>query len=241
MVLKIEHDASGKVTGVVYADKDGKQQRQKARVVAVAGNSIESPRLLLNSASAKFPDGLANSSGPGRPQLHAAHDRLGLRGLRQAGAHVSRHHHGRHHPATRRRTTRSAASSAATSWRRCRSACRSWRRSSIPAPGAASFTRAMDDYANMAGMWIVGEDMPQETNRVTLHSEGEGQVRHAGRRTCTSTTTRTTSRCATTPTGRARAVYEAVGATRDLSRRRPIPSTHNLGTNRMSEKPATAW
>jgi choline dehydrogenase-like flavoprotein len=32
-------------------------------VVAVAGNSIESPRLLLNSASSKFPDGLANSSG----------------------------------------------------------------------------------------------------------------------------------------------------------------------------------
>ena len=49
MVIKIEHDASGKVTGVVYADEDGKMQRQKARVVAVAGNSIESPRLLLNS------------------------------------------------------------------------------------------------------------------------------------------------------------------------------------------------
>ena len=51
------------MTGVVYADKDGKKQRQKARIVAVAGNSIESPRLLLNSASSKFPDGLANSSG----------------------------------------------------------------------------------------------------------------------------------------------------------------------------------
>ena len=38
-------------------------QRQKARIVAVAGNSLESPRLLLNSASTKFPDGLANSSG----------------------------------------------------------------------------------------------------------------------------------------------------------------------------------
>ena len=51
------------MTGVVYFDKDGKIQRQKARIVAVAGNSIESPRLLLNSASSKFPDGLANSSG----------------------------------------------------------------------------------------------------------------------------------------------------------------------------------
>ena len=63
MVIKIEHDASGKVTGVVYADESGAMQRQKARVVAVAGNSIESPRLLLNSASTMFPDGLANSSG----------------------------------------------------------------------------------------------------------------------------------------------------------------------------------
>lgn len=61
--LQIQHDDSGKVTGVLYADKDGNQHVQKARVVAVAGNTIESPRLLLNSASAKFPDGLANSSG----------------------------------------------------------------------------------------------------------------------------------------------------------------------------------
>ena len=61
--LQIQHDDAGKVTGVLYADKDGQQHVQKARVVAVAGNSIESPRLLLNSASSMFPDGLANSSG----------------------------------------------------------------------------------------------------------------------------------------------------------------------------------
>src|SRR3981081_479744 len=63
MALKIEHDPAGQLTGVVYADETGAMQRQKARVVAVAGNSIESPRLLLNSASNTFPDGLANSSG----------------------------------------------------------------------------------------------------------------------------------------------------------------------------------
>ena len=48
---------------MLYADKDGNQQVQKARLVCVAGNTIESPRLLLNSASSKYPDGLANSSG----------------------------------------------------------------------------------------------------------------------------------------------------------------------------------
>ena len=60
---KIEHDAAGKAVGVVYFDAAGKQQRQKARAVCVAGNSIETPRLLLLSASSKYPDGLANSSG----------------------------------------------------------------------------------------------------------------------------------------------------------------------------------
>ena len=62
-VLSIEHDKSGKVTGVVYADKQGNHHRQRARIVCVAGNSIETPRLLLNSASSLYPDGLANSSG----------------------------------------------------------------------------------------------------------------------------------------------------------------------------------
>ena len=62
-VSRIEHDEAGKVTGVVYFDKAGKEQRQKARIVCVAGNSIETPRLLLLSASTMFKDGLANSSG----------------------------------------------------------------------------------------------------------------------------------------------------------------------------------
>ena len=63
MALQIQHDAQGKVTGVLYANKNGKHQVQKARIVCVAGNSIESPRLLLNSASNMFKDGMANSSG----------------------------------------------------------------------------------------------------------------------------------------------------------------------------------
>ena len=101
------------------------------------------------------------------------------------------------------------------------------------AAGAATSPRRMDRYDNMAGMWLVGEDMPQETNRVTLNADGEGQVRHCRCRTCTSTITPTTSPCATTPTSRARR------STRRSARPRtfptpPYPSTHNLGTNRMS-------
>ena len=72
-VTRIEHNEAGKATGVVYFDKDGKEQRQKARIVCVAGNSIETPRLLLLSASAKFKDGLANSSDRKSTRLNSSH------------------------------------------------------------------------------------------------------------------------------------------------------------------------
>jgi choline dehydrogenase-like flavoprotein len=53
-VLRIEHDQSGKVNGVVYADKQRNLHRQGARIACVAGNSIETPRILLNSASSQL-------------------------------------------------------------------------------------------------------------------------------------------------------------------------------------------
>ena len=40
--------------------RGGVERFQRARVVAVAGYSIETPRLLLNSASRRFPGGLCN-------------------------------------------------------------------------------------------------------------------------------------------------------------------------------------
>jgi choline dehydrogenase-like flavoprotein len=46
MVIRIEHDGSGRVTGVVYVDAGGSEQRQKARLVCVACNAIETARLL---------------------------------------------------------------------------------------------------------------------------------------------------------------------------------------------------
>ena len=49
--------------GVLYYDADGELQEQKAEVVIMACNGIGTPRILLNSKSKYFPDGLANSSG----------------------------------------------------------------------------------------------------------------------------------------------------------------------------------
>ncbi len=62
MAGRIEHDAQGRATGVRYY-RDGRWRFQKARNVVVAGYAIETPRLLLNSSSQMFPEGLANRSG----------------------------------------------------------------------------------------------------------------------------------------------------------------------------------
>ncbi|MCW4115361.1 GMC family oxidoreductase [Aurantimonas sp. MSK8Z-1] len=62
MVGRIETGADGRATGVHY-HRQGAWRFQKAKNVVVAGYSIETPRLLLNSACPQHPEGLANSSG----------------------------------------------------------------------------------------------------------------------------------------------------------------------------------
>lgn len=231
--LKIEHDKSGKVTGVVYADADGKQQVQKARVVCVAGNSIESPRLLLNSASSLFPDGLANSSGQvGRNYMrhmtgsvYATFDKpvRMWRGTTMAGIiqDEAKHDPSRGFVGGYEMETLSLGIPFMAAFL-------------DPGAWGREFSSALDQYENMAGMWLVGEDMPQETNRVTLNHDVKDQYglpvpnvhfddhpndiamrNHAYQQ--------------------GKAVYEAVGAVRTFPTP-PYPSTHNLGTNRMSEK-----
>jgi choline dehydrogenase-like flavoprotein len=93
----------------------------------------------------------------------------------------------------------------------------------------------VDRYSHTAGMWLVGEDMPRETNRVTLnhdvpdqwgqpvpnvhfddHANDERMREHAWRQ--------------------GEAVFQACGAL-DTHRTPPYPSTHNLGTCRMSARP----
>lgn len=233
-VLRIEHGPDGKVNGVVYADADGVEHKQMARAVCVAGNSFESPRLLLNSATSMYPDGLANSSGQvGRNYMrhmtgsvYATFEKpvRMWRGTTMAGIiqDEARHDPSRGFVGGYELETLAlglpfmAAFLDPGSWGR-------------------EFTTALDSYENMAGMWIVGEDMPQETNRVTLNHDVKDQFgmpvanvhfddhpndiamrNHAYKQGI--------------------AVYEAVGATRTFPTP-PYPSTHNLGTNRMSENP----
>ena len=62
-VRKIETNDAGRVTGVIYFDKDKKEVVQRAKAVVLCANGAETPRLLLMSRSNRFPNGLANSSG----------------------------------------------------------------------------------------------------------------------------------------------------------------------------------
>ncbi len=233
-VAKIEHDKSGKVTGVVYFDKDGKTQRQKARVVCVAGNSFESPRMLLNSSSSMFPDGLANSSGMvGKNYMrhmtgsvYAVFDKpvKMWRGTTMAGiiSDESRHDPARGFVGGYEMETLSLGLPFMAAFL-------------DPGAWGREFTSALDGYENMAGMWLVGEDMPQETNRVTLNTDVKDKwglpvvnvnfTDHAND---------IAMRAHAYKQGQA--VYDAVGATRTFPTP-PYPSTHNLGTNRMSENP----
>ncbi len=230
-VLQIQHGPDGKVTGVLYADKDGNHQVQKARIVAVAGNSIESPRLLLNSASAKFPDGLANSSG-------------------QVGKNYMRHLTGSVYAAFEkpvhmfRGTTMAGIVQDEVENNPSRGFVGGYELETLSLglpfmaafldPGAwgRSFTRKMEQYPNMAGLWIVGEDMPQERNGVTLSKTEKDQFglpvpnvnfdEHPNDIAMRSHAFR-----------QGTALYQAAGAT-DVYETPPYPSTHNLGTNRMS-------
>lgn len=62
MAARVEIDDAGRACGVVYYDEVGGRERfQRAAVVAVAGYSIETPRLLLGSTSARHPHGLGNN------------------------------------------------------------------------------------------------------------------------------------------------------------------------------------
>ena len=232
-VLRIEHGENGRVTGVVYADRDGNQHKQAARAVCVAGNSIESPRLLLNSASPMFPDGLANSSGQvGRNYMrHMTGSVYGIfdkpvnmyRGTTMAGIvqDEAKHDPSRGFVGGYELETLSLGVPFMAAFL-------------DPGAWGREFTTALDAYDHMAGMWIVGEDMPQESNRVTLHPEATDahgmpvpNVHYDDHPNDIAMRSHAYAQ--------GKAIYDAVGATRTLPTP-PYPSTHNLGTNRMSAK-----
>ncbi len=64
LVYQVDLDKAGKAKGVSYVDrKTGKHHSVTARSVVLAAGSGETARILLNSKSSAFPDGLGNTNG----------------------------------------------------------------------------------------------------------------------------------------------------------------------------------
>jgi len=166
MAVSIIHDLSGTVTGVIYADANGDLQEQKARVICVAGNVIETTRLLHNSASSKFPDGLANSSGHlGRNYMrHATTSTIGImpgavnfhRGTRQSGLIFDEQHHQPERGFAGGYLIETSASDPLGVAR----SIGSW---------GDDTAKYLENYTNLAATWVTGEDPAQSSNRITFH------------------------------------------------------------------------
>ena len=233
MVLRIEHDDTGKVNGVIYVDKDGIEQRQSARVVCVAGNAIETPRLLLNSTSNLFPNGLANSSGEvGRNYVrHVGAIAFGEfskpinmhRGITVPGTVFDEASHnpargfvgGYLMEAVSLGLTNLAVVGDASGWGR-------------------DYARFIESYSHLAGVLLNGEDMPRTQNGVTLHPTERDQYGlpvpvinvniHDNDKEMTKHFE-----------GQANALLDAAGALR-VRHVVTAAATHNMGTCRMSAK-----
>lgn len=233
--VQIEHDDQGRATAVVYVDGKGRRQRQRARVVCVAANGIETPRLLLLSASGRFPQGLAN--GAGQVGRHYMTDLLGriialmpgrvdnYRGTTYTGLvaddmapHQARDFVGGFLYVSRGIHLPSFANEAnAAGW-------------------GADYAKVIEQYPNMASAAFIGEDMPMADNRITLdpqvkdpHGLPAAHIRkafHANDRALSAYAL-----------DRGAKIFEAVGATQVFTAQSTVV-IHNLGTCRQSRDPA---
>ncbi len=177
MAARIEHDERGRVTGVLHFQKGGRELfRQRARNVVVAGYAVETPRLLLNSSSALFPDGLANSSGMVGKCLmvHAGHqvfarfpDRINQ--YKAPPGLALTEHFNRTMPDEDfvcGYTIEGVGPHPVDFAARLATARGLW---------GAELRRAMLDYNYYSGVGIVGEILPQQNNVVKLHETERDQ------------------------------------------------------------------
>ena len=233
--LRIEHDSAGRASAIVYRDDAGVDQRQRARAVCVAGNAIETPRLMLLSNSAMFRDGLANSTGHvGRNYMvHTSGAAYAVmpgevhadRGTQQAGIVMDEAPH-----------------------RADRDFVGGFLLETLPLvgplglaqgakPGAwgREYARDIEAYRNVAGLWIVGEDMPQHINAVTLdpqirdqHGLPVAHLHHVDHPNDTAIRQRGWQV--------SRSLYAAAGAG-TIHTRGAFSASHNMGTCRQSANP----
>jgi choline dehydrogenase-like flavoprotein len=239
---RIEHGADGRVHAVVYRDSGGREQRQSARLVCVAGNAIETTRLLLLSSSSKFPHGLANSNDQvGRNYCHhitgfvwGIFDQpvFSWRGATLAGV-------------VEDEVINEPRRGFAGGYRIELLALDLPTFASVGlSPGwGRDFASIIENYRNMAGMFINGEDLPRSDNRITLNSSVKDAygLPVANVHVDEHPNDRAMRKHAQ---GQMARVYDAVGAKRVIQGPVP-PATHNMCSARMSADPrdgvTNAW
>ncbi|HWG23683.1 MAG TPA: GMC family oxidoreductase [Actinospica sp.] len=171
MVAHIDVDEhTGLATGVHYI-RNGLQRFQRARVVIVAGYSIETPRLLLNSASRRFPDGLCNDFDQvgryvmvqGAPQTAGRFDSE-IRMYKAPPPEVSTEEFYETDPAKpyHRGFAIQTVSPLPITWAEHVAAQGHW---------GADLRRMMSDYVHWSCLGALCELLPQPENRVTLAQE----------------------------------------------------------------------
>jgi choline dehydrogenase-like flavoprotein len=161
---------TGLATGVHYL-RGGVPRFQRAKAVAVAGYAIETPRLLLNSASPRFPDGLCNNYGQvgryvmvqGAPQT-AGRFGAEVRMYKAPPPEVSSEQFYETDPSKpyRRGFSVQNVSPLPITWAEHVAAQGHW---------GTALRRYMEDYVHWACLGALCEFLPQAGNRVTLDDE----------------------------------------------------------------------
>ena len=237
MAVELQHDKD-RITGVAYLDADGTRHVQKARVVCIGANVVETTRLLLNSKSERFPDGLANSSGMvGRNYMR--HVLAGAVGVMPGKVHLHRGTHQAGVVTDERRGDLGKGFIGGVLYLTVPFTPDIMAKLMMPGVWGRRLTSVIEDYSQFAAMLIHGEDMAQLTNRITLHPSRTDQYglpvpvvhyeEHPNSR-----------RIINYALGQARKMYEALGASAIYDLVDVFPATHNMGTARMGKDPETS-
>ncbi|MCC7411487.1 MAG: GMC family oxidoreductase [Gammaproteobacteria bacterium] len=238
MAVGIDTDDNGRANRVHYVDAGGIARAQRARLVCVACNAVDTARLLLASGSDRHPHGLANTSGEvGRNYMR--HLLAGVVGVMPGEVHFYKGAHeagivrdeARHDPGrgffggflilTQSFTPETVA------------------RLMFPGRWGREVTAVLEHYRNFACLLVMGEDPPRPDNRIVLHPRRRDRcglplpvVRY--RHHPNSIAMRTFA------LGAGHRIYEALGATGIHDMVDVFPATHNMGTARMGDDPATS-
>lgn len=172
-VKRLETNRAGLITGALYVGRDGQEAFQKAGITVLAASGIGTPRILLLSANASFPHGLANSSGlvGRRLMMHPFGTVVGLfeEDLQSTHGLWGQHLHSLEFYETdpARGFVRGAKwGLQPTGGPLSMTRCYPWGDNPIWGPG---FQKKLQERLGHSAMWgIIAEDLPEENNRIVL-------------------------------------------------------------------------